>query len=81
MGFRRAIVPAGAAGLPSSGGNLRPGDDPSSGGRPGLHVVDGTHGAPGAGRPGNVRGAGHSGLTEVREVEDVRQAITAALGG
>jgi len=43
--------------------------------------VDGTHGAPGAGRPGSGRGAGHGGLTEVREVEDVRQAITAALGG
>jgi hypothetical protein len=81
MGFRRAIVPAGAAGLPSSGANPRPGDAADSGGRPGLHVVDGTHGAPGAGRAGNGRGAGHGGLTDVREVEDVREAITAALGG
>jgi DNA repair protein RadA/Sms len=51
MGFRRAIVPAGAAGIPGAGGT----------------------------RDG--RGAGQAALTEVREVEDVREAIAAALGG
>jgi len=80
MGFRRAIVPAGAAGLPSSGDAPSPGSLPSSDGRPGLHVVDGTYGTPGAGKTGNGRGAGHGGLTDVREVEDVREAIAAALG-
>jgi DNA repair protein RadA/Sms len=51
MGFRRAIVPAGTAGIPSA-------DD-----------------------TGDGRGAGHAALTEVREVEDVKEAIAAALGG
>jgi DNA repair protein RadA/Sms len=87
MGFRRAIVPAAAAGLPSSGGTSRSSEAPNSGGRPGLHVVDGTRGAPAAGRTGNgrdaghERSAGHGGLTDVREVEDVREAIAATLGG
>ena len=51
MGFRRAIVPAGTAGIPGTEGN-------------------------GAGR-----GAGQAALTDVREVEDVKEAIAAALGG
>jgi DNA repair protein RadA/Sms len=51
MGFRRAIVPAGAAGLP------------------------GTAGA------GDGRAPGQGALIEVREVDDVRGAIAAALGG
>jgi DNA repair protein RadA/Sms len=51
MGFRRAIVPAGTAGIPGAGGT------------------------------GNGRGAGQAALTDVREVEDVREAIAAALGG
>jgi DNA repair protein RadA/Sms len=51
MGFRRAIVPAGTAGIPS------------------------------AGDTGDGRGTAHAALTEVREVEDVKEAIAAALGG
>jgi DNA repair protein RadA/Sms len=51
MGFRRAIVPAGTAGLP------------------------------GAAETGDARSAGGGTLTEVREVEDVKEAIAAALGG
>jgi DNA repair protein RadA/Sms len=51
MGFRRAIVPAGTAGIPS------------------------------AGDVGDGRGTAHAALTEVREVEDVKEAIAAALGG
>jgi DNA repair protein RadA/Sms len=51
MGFRRAIVPAGTAGIPGAEGT------------------------------GNGRGAGQAALTDVREVEDVREAIAAALGG
>ncbi|HKA95982.1 MAG TPA: DNA repair protein RadA [Streptosporangiaceae bacterium] len=51
MGFRRAIVPAGSAGIP------------------------------GADDTGDGRGTGHATLADVREVEDVREAIAAALGG
>ncbi|HEV8276681.1 MAG TPA: DNA repair protein RadA [Streptosporangiaceae bacterium] len=51
MGFRRAIVPAGTAGIP------------------------------GADDTGDGRGTAHAALTEVREVEDVKEAIAAALGG
>jgi predicted ATP-dependent serine protease len=51
MGFRRAIVPAGSAGLP------------------GAAAADGG------------RSAGVGALTDVREVEDVREAIAATLGG
>ena len=50
MGFRRAIVPAGAAGLPGAAA-------------------------------GDGRGTGQGTLTDVREVEDVKEAIAAALGG
>jgi predicted ATP-dependent serine protease len=50
MGFRRAIVPAGSAGIPGTS---------ADGGR----------------------GAGVGALTDVREVEDVREAIAATLGG
>src|SRR6516225_11505677 len=50
MGFRRAIVPTGSAGLPSSGGAPSAGSLPSPDGRPGLHVVDGTYGSQGAGK-------------------------------
>ena len=50
MGFRRAIVPAGAAGLPGAAA-------------------------------GDGRGTGQGALTDVREVEDVKEAIAAALGG
>jgi predicted ATP-dependent serine protease len=49
MGFRRAIVPAGSAGIPGA-------------------AADG-------------RGAGVGALTDVREVEDVKEAIAATLGG
>ncbi len=49
MGFRRAIVPAGSAGIPGA----------ADGGR----------------------GAGVGALTDVREVEDVKEAIAATLGG
>jgi DNA repair protein RadA/Sms len=62
MGFRRAIVPAGAAGIP---------------GTDGMPGVDGA----GSGGNGDRRGAGHGALTDVREVEDVKEAIAAALGG
>jgi DNA repair protein RadA/Sms len=48
MGFRRAIVPAGSAGIPGA--------------------ADG-------------RGTGVGALTDVREVEDVKEAIAASLGG
>jgi DNA repair protein RadA/Sms len=51
MGFRRAIVPAGSAGLP------------------GAAAADGG------------RSSGVGALTDVREVEDVREAIAATLGG
>ncbi len=51
MGFRRAIVPAGAAGIPGTAGN------------------------------GDGRGPSQGTLTDIREVEDVREAIAAALGG
>jgi DNA repair protein RadA/Sms len=51
MGFRRAIVPAGSAGLPVTAG-----------------PTDGRSTSPGT-------------LTDVRAVEDVREAIAAALGG
>ena len=51
MGFRRAIVPAGSAGIPGAAA--------SDGGR----------------------GAGVGTLTDVREVEDVKEAIAATLGG
>jgi DNA repair protein RadA/Sms len=50
MGFRRAIVPAGTAGIP------------------GAAAADGG------------RGAGVGALTDVREVEDIKEAIAAALG-
>ena len=76
MGFRRAIVPAGSGGLPSSG------DLPGQGGLPGsgaLHVV-GPDDTPGAGRTGQGRKVSHGGLTDVREVEDIREAIAATLG-
>ena len=58
MGFRRAIVPPGSGGLPSSA-------PPPEGRRSDLATV-----------PGDDL----KGLMDVREVEDVRQAITAALG-
>jgi DNA repair protein RadA/Sms len=86
MGFRRAIVPAGSGGLPSSGdlpGQSGPagpggqGDDPRSGA---LHVA-GPEDVPGAGATGNGRRVSHGGLTDVREVEDIREAIAAAMGG
>ena len=51
MGFRRAIVPAGSAGIP------------------GAAAADGG------------RGSGVGALTDVREVEDIREAIAATLGG
>src|SRR5499427_8720634 len=51
MGFRRAIVPAGSAGIP------------------GAAAADG------------ARGTGAGTLTDVREVEDVKEAIAATLGG
>jgi DNA repair protein RadA/Sms len=50
MGFRRAIVPTGSAGIPGA-------------------AADGG------------RGAGVGALTDVREVEDVKEAIAATLGG
>jgi hypothetical protein len=50
MGFRRAIVPAGSAGIPGA-------------------AADGG------------RGTGTGALTDVREVEDVKEAIAATLGG
>jgi predicted ATP-dependent serine protease len=56
MGFRRAVVPAGSAGLPSS-----PPPDARKG-----HLT--------------VVAEDFKGLMEVREVENVRQAIAAALG-
>ncbi len=51
MGFRRAIVPTGSAGIP------------------GAAAADGG------------RGTGVGALTDVREVEDVKEAIAATLGG
>jgi len=48
MGFRRAIVPAGSAGIPGAA---------------------------------EGRGSGVGALTDVREVEDVKEAIAASLGG
>jgi hypothetical protein len=83
MGFRRAIVPAGSGGLPSSGDLPTPGDLPGPGERPrsgALHVV-GPDDASGAGGSGKGRRVSHGGLTDVREVEDVREAIAATLGG
>jgi len=89
MGFRRAIVPAGSGGLPSSGdlrgqdGLSSPGDrsGPESRTRPGdLHVV-GPDDAPAAGGTGKGQKVSHGGLTDVREVEDIREAIAAAMGG
>jgi DNA repair protein RadA/Sms len=56
MGFRRAVVPAGSAGLPAS-----PPPDARKG-----HLT--------------VVAEDFKGLMEVREVENVRQAIAAALG-
>jgi DNA repair protein RadA/Sms len=58
MGFRRAIVPPGSSGLPSSA-------PPPDGRKSHLTAV-----------PSDDL----KGLMEVREVEDVRRAITAALG-
>jgi DNA repair protein RadA/Sms len=75
MGFRRAIVPAGTAGLPGAPGLPGAG---SLSGEPGL---PGAGGRSGAGGIGNGRGSGQATLTDVREVEDVREAIAAALGG
>jgi hypothetical protein len=86
MGFRRAIVPAGSGGLPSSGdlaGQSGPGDPPGPGDRPrsgALHVV-GPEDVPGTGGTGKGRRVSHGGLTDVREVEDIREAIAAAMGG
>lgn len=63
MGFRRAIVPAGSAGLPSSAQpppSAKPGDR-----KPRLTAVP---------------SEGLKGLMDVREVEDVRHAIAAAMG-
>jgi DNA repair protein RadA/Sms len=62
MGFRRAIVPAGSGGLPSSAQppSPRPGDRKS-------HLAA-------------VPSEGLKGLMDVREVEDVRHAIAAAMG-
>jgi hypothetical protein len=88
MGFRRAIVPAGSGGLPSSGDLPGQGALSGPGGIPGqedhprpgaLHVV-GPDDAPGAGGTGKGRRVSHGGLTDVREVEDVREAIAAAMG-
>jgi DNA repair protein RadA/Sms len=75
MGFRRAIVPAGTAGLPGSPGL------PGAGSLPDAPGLPGAGGRPGAGGIGNGRAAGQATLTDVREVEDVREAIAAALGG
>ncbi len=75
MGFRRAIVPAGAAGLPGAPGL------PVAGSLPDVPGLPGAGGGPGAGGAGHGRAAGQAGLTDVREVEDVREAIAAALGG
>jgi hypothetical protein len=58
MGFRRAIVPPGSGGLPSSA-------PPPDGRKSHLTVVTSDD---------------LKGLMDVREVEDVRHAITAALG-
>ena len=89
MGFRRAIVPAGSGGLPSSGdlrgqgGQSGPGDPASPGDRlrsGALHVV-GPDDVPGTGGTGKGRRVSHGGLTDVREVEDIREAIAAAMGG
>jgi DNA repair protein RadA/Sms len=63
MGFRRAIVPAGALGLNPTG----PSRDNDRPGRP-LAAVPSPDGV-----------GGLQGLMEVREVEDVRHAIAAAL--
>jgi DNA repair protein RadA/Sms len=60
MGFRRAIIPAGTAGIPSS--QQPPGKD-------------------GRGRLAAVPDGCAGGLLDVREAGDVRQAISAALGG
>jgi DNA repair protein RadA/Sms len=57
MGFRYAIVPAGAAGLP--------GTSPATAGR----------------AAGDLVATGQGGLTDIREVHDVKSAIAAALRG
>jgi DNA repair protein RadA/Sms len=72
MGFRRAIVPAGSAGLPREPGMSGAGMSGAGMSGPGGNGVGGN---------GDMRGAGHGGLTDVREVEDIKEAIAAALGG
>jgi DNA repair protein RadA/Sms len=89
MGFRRAIVPAGSAGLP--GGSLAPGSTGSRTGPgsrgPGLRVVGPQDTGPGRAGPGRAGpgsgglGDGQPALIEVIEVETVREAIARAFGG
>jgi hypothetical protein len=67
MGFRRAIVPVGSGGLPSPAAQP-PGRPDAPRGQGKAHLAA-------------VPGEGLKGLMEVREVEDVRHAIAAALSG